>query len=397
MSVYDQFGIRRVINGRSYSTKVGGCLMAPEVLQAMQEAAQSFVRIEDLQECASRVIAEATGAEAGMVTSGASAALTLAAAACLAGLSASRMNALPDTSGLRNEIVIQRLHRNDYDRAFRVAGAEIVEAGYNYITFPYELENALTDRTAAVFFLAGMGDRGLSFTTVADIAHKRKVPIIVDAAAELPPRENLRNFISQGADLVAFSGGKHIEGPQSTGILCGKKELILSASLQQQDMDVFPETWPYRHLVAEGLIEGPPHHGLGRGFKAAKEEIVGLLTALQLYQKRDLEAELRTWSARIQTIVRGLAGLDGIEASFVYPGGGGRPVPEAHIRVDEKKIGMTAWNVINALQNGDPIIAVYESFAASGLLVVFPETLRDDEPEIIVQRLKKILLEQSGL
>ena len=397
MSVYDQFGIKRVINGRSYSTKVGGCLMAPEVLQAMQEAAKSFVRIEDLQEAASRVIAEATGAEAGMVTSGASAALTLAAAACLAGLNASRMNALPDAPGLKNEIVIQRLHRNDYDRALRVAGAEIVEVGYNYITFPYELESALTDRTAAVFFLTGMGERGLPLTTVSEIAHRRNVPVIVDAAAELPPRENLRNFISQGADLVAFSGGKHIQGPQSTGILCGKKNLILSASLQQQDMDVFPETWPYRHLVTEELIEGPPHHGLGRGFKAAKEEIVGLLTALQLYQTRDLENELRTWSTRIQIIVRGLTGLDGIKAGFVYAGGGGRPVPEAHIQVDEKVTGMTAWEIINELQNGDPIIAVYESFAASGLLVVFPETLKDDEPEIIAQRLKQILSEKSRL
>jgi hypothetical protein len=187
-----------------------------------------------------------------------------------------------------------------------------------------------------------MGERGLPLTTVAEIAHRRNVPVIVDAAAELPPRENLRNFISQGADLVAFSGGKHIQGPQSTGILCGKKNLILSASLQQQDMDVFPETWPYRHLVAEGLIEGPPHHGLGRGFKAAKEEIIGLLTALQLYQKRDLENELQTWSTRIQIIVKGLAGLDGIGASFVYPSGGGRPVPGHKFKwtkiIDERKI-----------------------------------------------------------
>jgi L-seryl-tRNA(Ser) seleniumtransferase len=241
-----------------------------------------------------------------------------------------------------------------------------------------------------------MGERGLPLATVIEIAHRRDVPVIVDAAAELPPRGNLRNFISQGADLVAFSGGKHIQGPQSTGILCGKKNLILSASLQQQDMDVFPETWPYRHLVADGLIEGPPHHGVGRGFKAAKEEIVGLLTALQLYQDRDLEQELQTWSNRIQTIVKGLAGLDGIEASFIYPGGGGRPVPEAHIQIDEKAIGITAWEIINELQNGDPIIAVYESFAASGLLVVLPETLSDDEPEIIVQRMRSILLRSSG-
>ncbi|HEX2524128.1 MAG TPA: aminotransferase class V-fold PLP-dependent enzyme [Terriglobia bacterium] len=391
MSVYDRLGVRRVINGRSYSTKVGGCLMAPEVLQAMQDAARSFVRIEDLQESASRVIADATGAESGMVTSGAAAALTLAAAACIAGLNASKMNALPDTSGLANEIIVQRLHRNDYDRALRVAGAKIVDVGYNYITFPYELENAVTDRTAAVFFLAGTGDRGLPLKTVADTAHKRNIPVIVDAAAELPPRENLKNFIAQGADLVAFSGGKHIQGPQSTGILCGRKDLILSAGFQQQDMDVFPETWPYRHLVAQGVIEGPPHHGLGRGYKAAKEEIVGLLTALQLYQKRDLEAEVEAWKARVQAIVKGLEGVKGIEATYVFPSHGGRPVPEAHIRLDESRLGMTAWEVINQLQNGDPIIAVYESFASSGLLIVLPESLRDDEPDIIVRRVKEVL------
>ncbi|MEW5977685.1 MAG: aminotransferase class V-fold PLP-dependent enzyme [Acidobacteriota bacterium] len=396
MSIYRRLGVRTVINGRSYSTKVGGCLMAPEVLAVMQEASRSFVRIEDLQEAASGVIASATGAEAGMVTSGAAAALTLAAAACLAGLNTSRMNALPDTAGLRNQIVIQRLHRNDYDRALRVAGAEIAEVGYNYVTFPYELEDALSDRTAAVFFLAGFGNQGLPLTTVTEIAHRKGVPVIVDAAADLPPRENLRKYLAEGADLVAFSGGKHIQGPQSTGILCGKKPLILSAILQQQDMDVFPETWPFRHLIAEGVLKGPPHHGLGRGFKAAKEEIAGLITALQLYQKRDLQAELQLWKDRIQAIVSGLERISGIETTHVFPSHGGRPVPEAQIQVDSLKTGLTAWDVINALQEGDPIIAVYESLAASGRLVIFPETLQEGDPERIVQRLKEVLSARRG-
>ena len=391
INIYKQFGIRTVINARGYSTKVGGCLMSTEVIRAMQEAGRFFVRIEDLQEAASKVIAAATGAEAGMVTSGASAALTLGVAACIAGLDVAKMNALPDTRALRNQVVVQRLHRNDYDHALRLAGGDIVEVGFNYATFPYELKDAISDKTAAVFFLAAEEDRSLPFSLVVEIAHGRGVPVIVDAAAALPPPENLSKFISQGADLVAFSGGKHVLGPQSTGILCGKKDLILSASLQQQDMDVFPETWPYRNLIEQGILSGPPHHGLGRGFKVGKEEIVGLLTALQHYPQRDFVAELEGWKKSIQQIVEGLEIVKGIKARYVFPDPSGRPVPSAHVHVDENGAGLSAHHVINQLQSGDPIVSVYETFAANGLIVMFPEALKDAEPEIIVRRFREIL------
>lgn len=390
-SIYQKLGVRRVINGRSYSTKVGGSLMAPEVLRAMQEAAESFVRIEDLQEAASKVIAEITGAEAGIVTSGASAALTLAMAACIARLDVAKMNALPDTQGSRNQVIIQRLHRNDYDHALRVAGAEIIEVGFNYATFPYELDQAINEKTAAVFFLAGLGKKALPLSSVAEIAHRHAVPVIVDAAAELPPQENLRKFISEGADLVAFSGGKHIQGPQSSGFLCGKRDLILSANLQQQDMDVFPETWSYRGLMDQGILAGPPHHALGRGFKVGKEEIVGLVTALQLYCKRDFEGELRVWKERIQQIVDGLKRVNGLQAAHVFPTNGGRPVPAAQIEIDKAIAGMSAQDVINQLQMGNPIISVYESLASNGTVMIFPEALKSGEPEIIVRRLREIL------
>ena len=389
--IYRQFGIRPVINGRSYSTKVGGCLMAPEVIQAMQEAAQSFVRIPDLQEVASREIAAVTGAEAGLVTSGASAALTLAMAACIAGLDPRTMNQLPDSRGFRNQVIVPRLHRNDYDHALRTAGARIVEVGYNDSTFTYELENAINDKTAAIFFLASQGGGSLPLRVTAEIAHRHQVPVIVDAAAELPPPENLKSFISRGADLVAFSGGKHIHGPQSTGFLCGKKDLILSANLQQQDMDVFPETWFYRDLIDQGKLVGPPHHGIGRGYKVGKEEIVGLLTALRTYSKRDFESELKQWSERVRQIVDGLANIKGLTTSYVFPTATGRPVPAAHIMVDHNVTGLSSHDVINELERGDPIISVYENHARSGLIVVFPEALRDGEPGIIVSRLRKIL------
>jgi D-glucosaminate-6-phosphate ammonia-lyase len=390
-NIYKRFGIRQVINGRSYSTKVGGCLMEPEVLQAMQEAAKSFVRIADLQEAASKVIAAMTGAEAGVVTSGASAALTLAAAACIAGLDPEVMNRLPDTRGLRNQVIVPRLHRNDYDHALRTAGARIVEIGFIQSTFTYELENTINDKTAAIFFLASQGDGSLPLGVVTETAHRHHIPVIVDAAAELPPPENLKRFISQGADLVAFSGGKHLHGPQGSGFLCGKKELILSASLQLQDMDVSPKTWVYRDLIEEGRLVGPPHHGLGRGFKVGKEEIVGLLTALQIYPNRDFESELNTWTARIWEIVDGLDTVEGVKASYVFPTETGRPVPAAHIWIDRVATGLSADDVINQLEAGDPIIAVYENMAYRDFIVIFPEALRDGEPGVIVRRISEIL------
>ena len=200
MNFYQKLGLRRVINARSYSTKAGGSLMAPEVIQAMREAAESFVRMEDLQQAAGQIIARLTGAEAGYVTSGAAAGLTLGMAACIAGLDPLKMNRLPDARGMKNEVIIQRVHRNDYDHALRAAGAKVVEVGFNYATFPYEVERAINDKTAAIFFLAGSVEGSLSLEQIVQIAHSNHVPVIIDAAAELPPAENLRKFIAQGAD-----------------------------------------------------------------------------------------------------------------------------------------------------------------------------------------------------
>ena len=391
VSIYDQLGVKRIINARSYSTKAGGCVLPLEVLEAMREASQSCVRIEDLQEAASRVIAEVTGAEAGIVTSGASAALTLAAAACLAGLDVARMNQLPDTAGLRNEIVVHRSHRNDYDHALRLAGAKFAEVGFSYYTFPYEVENAITERTAAMFYLAGAAGGVLPLDQFISIAHQHNLPVVVDASAELPPADNLRAFIAAGADLVAFSGGKHLRGPQASGILCGKKDLILSAALQHQDMDVFPETWPARRLIREGVLSGPPHHGVGRGFKAGKEEIAGLVAALRLYPHRDFEAELTQWKNDMALVASQIEGISGVLAKVVFPQASGRPVPVVQIQIDPAVAGIDARGVINALQEGNPPICVFEKLANSGHVVIMPEALQSGEAAIVARRLKEIL------
>src|SRR5215211_2621948 len=288
MGVYDELGVRTVINASGTLTRLGGSRMAPEVLAAMAEAAASFVHIDQLQARAGAVIAEITGAEAGYVTTGAAAGLALGLAACVAGLDVGKMDRLPDTTGMNNEVVVQRGHRNAYDHAIRSAGVRFVEVGYlGYPgaggTFGWQLDEAITERTVAVACPILDTPGTLSLPEVAEIAHRKGVPVIVDAAAELPPRSNLRRFIAEGADLVTFSGGKAIGGPQASGILAGRADLIRSVALQHQDMDVHPRTWQYRSLIAGGLLPGPPHHGIGRPMKVGKEAIVGLMVALRQF------------------------------------------------------------------------------------------------------------------
>lgn len=391
MGIYQQLGVHPIINARSYSTKLGGCVLPEPVLAAMGDAARSCVRMDELQDAAGRVIAEATGAETGIVTSGASAALTLAAAACLTGMDVARMNRLPDTEGMPNEIIVHRSHRNDYDHALRAAGARFVEVGFSYYTFPYEVEEAITDRTVALYFQAGGDGVVMPLAEFTAIAHRHGKPVIVDAAAELPPMTNLRAFIDSGADLVAFSGGKHLRGPQSTGILCGKRDLIISAALQHQDMDVFPSTWPLRSLIADGRLAGPPHHGIGRGFKVGKEEIAGLVAALHLYRERDAASELRQWTADMEEIVAAAAGASGVQAYVQFPQPSGREVPHAVFRIDAAAAGQSAADVINALQSGSPRVYVFEHGADSGMVRFMPEGLREGEAALVAVRVREVL------
>jgi D-glucosaminate-6-phosphate ammonia-lyase len=389
--IYEKLGVRRLINGSSFSTKAGGCALPREVLDAMREAGEWCVRTDELQAAASIVIARATGAEAGIVTSGAAAALTLGAAACLARLDVNHMNQLPDTTGMANEFIIHRGHRNDYDHAVRAAGAKFVEVGFSYYTFAYEVEAAINERTAGMYYEAGANHGVLPLNEYAAIAHRHGLPVLVDAAPEMPPASNLQSFIAAGADLVAFSGGKHIQGPQATGILCGRRHLILSAALQHQDMDVFPETWPLRSLIENGTVIGPPHHGIGRGFKVGKEEIAGLITALELYQSRDFQAERARWTSDMDCVVAGVRDLPGVSARVQYPQANGREVPSAVVKIDSAAAAISAHGVINALQEGEPPICVFEKFAGSGEIVVFPEALRPGEAGTIARRLRAVL------
>jgi L-seryl-tRNA(Ser) seleniumtransferase len=390
MSVYARLGVRTLINARGDATLAGGTLMAPEVVGAMAEAARSFVRIGDLQSAASERIAALTGAEAGHVTSGAAAALTLGAAAILAGLDPDRMDRLPNVDGQPAGFLVQAAHRNGYDHAVQAAGARLVEVGGPSGASAAEIEASVDDRTAGAFFQADEEHRGLAFRAFVEVAHRRGLPVLVDASTSLPPRANLRRFVAEGADLVAFSGGKSIRGPQASGILAGRADLIRSVALQHEDMDVQPSTWQERSLLESGRLRRIPRHGIGRSMKAGKEEIVGLLAALERYEAHDEPATIARWTALAERLTDGLNEIPGIDASTVAVAPSGRPVPTSVARIDAAAFGCSAVELVRALAELDPIIMVADHAADAGVLRFDPENLTQDEVEAILTAIGRV-------
>jgi D-glucosaminate-6-phosphate ammonia-lyase len=397
VSVYQRLGVRTIVNAVGPATRLGGTTLDREVLAAMAEAASACVPIDELQACAGRVIADATGAEAGYVTCGAAAGLALAAAACMTGADPTRINRLPDVSGMPHEIIVQRTQRYDYDHALRSVGARLVEVGFPDLTFSYEIEAAMTSLTAAVAFYPTPSRPALPLTDVVAIAHRHNIPVIVDAAMELPPTTNLRSYITAGADLVAFSGGKAIRGPQASGFLAGRADLIRAVALNHQDMDVRPATWGQRELISSGAVVGPPHHGIGRALKVGKEEIAGLVVALQRFIERDEAAELAGWRAKIHHIATALEGVVGVQVVISDPSTHAVAVPTATLRLDEAYLGRTAYQVLNELSAGDEGVFLNEEHAWQGMLGVNPIALRDGDERIVADRLQVVLGAGSAL
>jgi len=374
MGIYEELGVKRIINACGTITTFGGSIMESETIEAMNDAAESFVYMKDLMEKAGEIIAEITGAEKAIVTSGAAAALAIASAACMTGKNLAKMARLPDTTGMKNEIIIQRSHRNAYDSCVRSSGAKLVEVGHRTGTKAWEIEAAINEKTAAIIYFIFDPQPGvLSLEEVIKIGKKYDVPVIVDAAAELPPAENLRKFIAMGADLVIFSGGKEIRGPNDSGILCGRKDLIEAAS----------------------MIAFPGHFGwysIGRTMKVSKEQIVGLITALKRFVNRDHEAEMKRWTKMAEYMAERLSDISHVEAKVIVPTMGPRPliIPRAEIRIDEKALGMTIEEVLDELRRENPAIEVWR-VPNQPAIHLNPQCLRDGEEEIVVKRLREIL------
>ena len=390
--ILHRLGVPRRINVAGTLTRLGGSLMEPEVLQAMAQAADASVDIAELQTAASAAIALATGAAAGIVTSGAAAGLTLATAACLARWDVVRMAALPDTQAMPNQMLMARTHRNSYDHAVRLAGAHIVDIGHNDRGTgagirglePWELSAAIGPATAGMVFVATPQTVD-DLPAVLELMHARGLPVIVDAAAQLPPRENLRRFIAAGADLVVFSGGKAIGGPQASGILAGRRDLIGSALVQMMDMDVSPRTWSASPLIDRKALQGIPHHGIGRGFKVGKEEIAGLVCALERFVARDEAAWSAALARRLQLLADGLAGEAGLTTRLL-PASAQAPVP-----LLELDVGTRAASLVLRLQRGEPPVHVGERGLDAGVLTINPQTLRTADDAVLLRRLQHAL------
>ena len=393
--IYRSLGVRRVINAAGTLTRLGGPPMAPQAVEAMGKASRWSVSIEELQERAGSYLAEVTGAEAGYVTCGAAAGLQLAAAACLAGLDIHRMERLPDSSGMPNEIVVQRCQRNAYDHALRAAGARLVEVGQLgnpevRPTAPWQIEAAIHPGTAAVLWVDMEAQGAVSLADTVAVAHRHRRPVIVDAAASLPPRENLQRFVAAGADLVAFSGGKALGGPQASGILVGRRDLIDSVALQHQDMDVWPETWMLRgRFLESGRLPGPPLQGIGRPLKVGKEEIAGLVAAVRAYLEQDSEAWLQEQAGKIQTLRDGLEGLPHLKVTVVDGGEPGYPL--LAVELEENPAGLTLVDLVLGLLEGDPAVAVGQQEMPQGRLILNPVSLRLDQLELVIERFGSIL------
>jgi L-seryl-tRNA(Ser) seleniumtransferase len=361
--VFDELGLNRVINGRSWVTILGGSRMLPEVREAMFDAADTFIDFNELNKRAGDRIAEYTGAEAGLVVSGASGGLLMQAAACMAGSDSDRIFQLPDTTGMKDDILLYKNHRFGYEICYRTSGAKLREWGHGERPLDEQLDAAIDDNTAAVAYIIGPWlSCELPLTEVVAIAHRHSVPVLVDGAAMLPPAENLTKYISEGADMVTFSGGKGVRGPQSTGILAGRTDLIEAARLNMS-----------------------PHQGVGRASKVAKEEIAGLITALERFVSIDHEEEWATWRSWSETIAEAGEGIPGLR-TVIEDGDPNRQGPTAVFYFDDDWDGSSSVEIQERLASGSmPIHVGTGSYVNE--LYVSPVALERGEAEIVAEAL----------
>jgi len=368
MDVYDELGVKKVINGIATVTVLGGSIMPTEVVQAMVEASKHFVSIDDLQKKAGEQIAKWTKNESAFISCGAAAGLVLSTAACITGTDPAKCSKLPFTDGMKNEVIIHKMNRNGYDFAIRQVCLKIVEIGTEVGTSPEDMENAINDKTAAIFYFYNITRMGglVPLEKAIKIAKRKGVPLIVDAAAQIPPVENLWNFTHIGADLAIFSGGKGLCGPQSSGLIVGRKDLIEACALNSN-----------------------PRAFIGRPMKVGKEEIVGLWAAVRWYLNLDHKKLMQTYEDQVQYVIDEFSNVPNISAKRDFPSEAGQPMPRTEIIFNEKPLGKTRDYILSQLRNGEPSIEL-PGAGASGIFVN-PQTLEPGQERIIVNRLKEIL------
>ena len=364
--IYQSIGVRPLINARGTFTIISGSRVLPEVRAAMDAAAQHHVHIDELMAAIGARLAELTKAEWGMVSSGCSAALTHATAACVAGGNPDLHVRIPNLTGFqKDEVIIPTHSRNVYDAAVRAVGVRVVEVGT-----AEELEAAFGPRTAMIYIFAGpQADKGpLSTQAISRAANQRHVPVLVDAAAEILTVPNVH--LQNGATLVAYSGGKCIRGPQSAGLLLGRKDLVQAA-------------W----------VHSAPHHGFARSMKVGKEQAIGMLMAVEMWMQRDHKAEWARWRSWLDAIARHVSTIDGVTTSITETTELSNRTPSLSIQWDPKRRGISGAAVARLLLEGEPRIATPGGRDRDGQtgISITPYMMAAGEEKIVAERIHAIL------
>jgi uncharacterized pyridoxal phosphate-dependent enzyme len=358
---FRDLGVRPFINAAGTYTAMTASLMPPEVIEAIEYASKHYVMLDELHDKVGERIASLVKSEAAMVTSGAASALTLGTAAVLTGGDERKIVDLPNLATMKSEVIMQKSHRFGYDHAVRNCGVRVIE-----VETREDLERAVNPQTAMMLFYNNNNTVGkIRDEEFVQLGKKHGVPTMNDAAADVPPVENLWKYTQMGFDLVAFSGGKGIRGPQSAGLLLGRKDLILAARRN-----------------------APPNgNTIGRGMKVNKEEMLGMLVALELYLEKDHEKERREFDKRAETIRAAAVAVPGVSAEVFVPEVANH-VPHLRISWDAAKAGLSAPDVVAAMREGEPSIGIRSE---GGALVIGVWMMRSGDEKIVAKRLRQVL------
>jgi uncharacterized pyridoxal phosphate-dependent enzyme len=358
---FRDLGVRPFINAAGTYTAMTASLMPEEVIEAITYASKQYVMLDDLHDKVGQRIATLVKSEAAMVTSGAASALTLGTAGVLTGMDRQKMVDLPDLTNMKSEVIMQKSHRFGYDHAIRNCGVKIVE-----VETAEDLERAVNPKTAMMLFYNNNNKEGkIQDEEFVRLGKKHGIPTFNDAAADVPPVENLWKYTAMGFDLVTFSGGKGIRGPQSAGLLLGKKDLIAAARLN-----------------------APPNgNTVGRGLKVNKEEMLGMLAALELYLAKDHAAERKDFDKRAEMIQKSASAVPGVKAEVFVPEVANH-VPHVRISWDATALGFKADQAVKALLDGEPSIGTRSEGDA---IVVGVWMMRPGEDKVVAKRMREVL------
>ena len=362
---FADLGVKSFINAIGPYSSLGGAVMWPEVIDAMDYAIRNKIRMSDLQDAVGRRIAALLGANAAMVTSGATGAIILGTAACMTGGNRERQERIPDTTGMPNEVLILKSQRYLYDRSIRAPGAVLVE-----VETEADIRAAVNERTAMMFYLQNRpSNLALTVEVYIRLAKEFSVPIFCDAATTVPPVSNIRRTVEMGFDLVCYSGGKGLRGPYSAGLLLGREDLV-------------------RHARANGA---PNHRAYGRSMKVAPEEYLGMMVAVEKSLQFDEAADFERQLELIEQMDASLSSLEGVITEIRTPGVEARE-PYVEVRWDSSRYPIAVADVKQALRDGEPSVEVRALFLSDGQLHLTATMLKPGEAEIVTRRVREILL-----